>query len=145
MRFIATALLIFLACFGMLHIVYPWSTSYGVFAFGWWTAMNAYMLVAAIVGIAAAIFNMLMGRKKQSPLLHGAMCGLSLMGFAVILAIVFGPLGVNIPGTRVRGIFFSEWEFINFVFCVSIPVAIVVAGFSGLMIQKYPPLRKVRK
>jgi hypothetical protein len=28
---------------------------------------------------------------------------------------VFGPLGLDVPGTRIRGVFFSEWKFINFI------------------------------
>lgn len=31
------------------------------------------------------------------------------------ISVLFGPFGVDIPGTRIRGIFFSEFKFVSFI------------------------------
>lgn len=46
-----------------------------------------------------------------------------------LLSLFFGPLGLNLPGTRIRGVFFSEWKFTNFI----VYDAVVLAFFAGIL------------
>jgi hypothetical protein len=46
----------------------------------------------------------------------------SLFAAYVLLALLFGPFGFEIPGTRIRGIFFAEWKFVTFIFVDAIPL-----------------------
>jgi len=119
MRFVTTSILVFLACFITLHIIYPWSDSYGNYVAGLWETLISYLFVSAVIGIAAAFLCILKPRKNQSIYLHGIVMGLLFIVFSVVLAIMFGPVGINVPGTRVRGIFFAEFQFIDFIICVA--------------------------
>jgi hypothetical protein len=132
MRALIVGPLTFLACFGALQAAYPWSTYYGNFEFGWWPTMGSYLLVAALFGVtAAAIAGTLSRTSIQSAALRGTACGLAVFALAVLAAFLFGPGGLNVPGTRIRGIFFSEWRFLNFLAYVAAPVSLLAAVTCG--------------
>jgi hypothetical protein len=42
------------------------------------------------------------------------------------------PIGFEVPGTRLNGIFFSEWKFTNLFFYVGFPVAVLTAAIKYL-------------
>jgi hypothetical protein len=46
-----------------------------------------------------------------------------------LLSAIFGPFGVDIPGTRIRGIFFAEFKFLNFI----VYDGILLALFGGIV------------
>ena len=48
----------------------------------------------------------------------------------LILPLLFsGPgLSLDLPGTRVQGIFFAEWKFIRFIVEVALPFSVTTAG-----------------
>ena len=132
MRASLTGVLAFLACFAALQVVYPWATYYENFEFGWWQTMVSYLLVSALIGVGAAwATGLILGRSNQSAALRGIESGALTFGLAVLLAVLFGPAGLNIPGTRVRGIFFSEFNFLNFLFLVAAPLSLFISLFNG--------------
>jgi hypothetical protein len=45
------------------------------------------------------------------------------------ISVFFGPFGVDIPGTRIRGIFFAEFKFLNFI----VYDGILLALLGGLL------------
>jgi hypothetical protein len=40
-----------------------------------------------------------------------------------------GPLGVDLPGTGIRGIFFAEWKFTNFIFYDAVLLSLIGGVF----------------
>jgi hypothetical protein len=137
MRALWIGVLAFVICFAALQIVYPWATYYGNFEFGWWRTMISYLLVAVLLGIIAWICaSLFLGRPTGSPFVRGVGCGLTTFVFAVMFSLLFGIAGLNVPDTRVRGIFFAELEFVNFIGCVALPVAIFSAALCGWSVWK---------
>ena len=132
MRALINGFVAFLAAVAALGIVYPWSTYYENFEFAWWTTLSAYLLVAGVLGIAAGVSSQfLAGLSRFPPAIRGLGCGLVIFAVSVLLAFAFGPMGMTVPGTRLRGIFFAEWRFISFLVYVGAPVAIIAALFCG--------------
>jgi len=41
------------------------------------------------------------------------------------ISVLFGPVGVDLPGTRIRGIFFAEWKFVVFILKNGAPLALL--------------------
>jgi hypothetical protein len=93
------------AALGLLFRSYPWSV-YSNFDFPLGMTLVSYLLVGAIGTSVAA--------------------GLSMM---------FGPSGANIPGTRVRGIFFAEWMFVVFFVNVGLPLS-ALASLLQLLLDR---------
>lgn len=132
MRALINGLVAFLAAVAALGIGYPWSTYYENFDFGWWTTLSAYLLVAGVLGIAAGVSSLFLAELSRFPRAVRAVgCGLVIFTASVLLAFAFGPMGMTVPGTRIRGIFFAEWRFISFLIYVGAPVAIITALFCG--------------
>ena len=50
-----------------------------------------------------------------------------------LIAFLLGPAGFDVPGTRLNGIFFSEWKFLNFIFMVAAPASIAAAALCWLV------------
>jgi hypothetical protein len=142
MRAAITGVLAFLAALGALQVVYPWSTYYGNFNFGWWPTAVSYVIVAALPAFVGALTMLALLRARSlSTTVRAVGSGVITFIVAVVLALLFGPGGVSIPGTRVRGIFFSEWRFLNFVFLVAGPVSALVALLFGWAARRRPNLR----
>jgi hypothetical protein len=113
-------------------VAYPWATYYENFEFGWWPTMASYLLVSCGLGAIAGIIAGLIVKRSFSAGWRGVVGGAAVFAIASLLARVFGPLGFNIPGTRVRGIFFSEWRFLGFIgkaaFSTGVFAALLYAG-----------------
>ena len=73
-------------------------------------------------GLTHLLFPRLKGR--GGPMDIAATAGITFLLFCLI-SVLFGPLGFDLPGTRIRGIFFSEWNFMNFVLYNAILLAIL--------------------
>jgi len=132
MRSILTGTLTFAASLGALFVEYPWSTYYENAEVGWWRTVDSYLLVAALLGIIGGTTSgMLSLSAVRTAAVRAALCGFTVLALAVVCAFLFGPGGVNVPGTRVRGIFFSEWQFLNFLGYVATPVSAIAAILCG--------------
>lgn len=126
-------IIIFGFCLGLLMIFYPWSTYYGNFYFSWRSTLTSYLLIAALVGVVSGAANVLFRNSIMSAAARSIICGIVLLCFIVLIAIVFGPGGLDIPGTRVRGIFFSEWKFMSFIGYIGVPISIFVVIYQLLV------------
>jgi len=109
---------------------YPWSISYGAFTFSRAKTGTAYAILAMVMPLVVwAVFRGLcvFGRTRLGNLsLTAATAVASIVSFAII-AWLWGPFGLETPGTRVQGIFFSEWNFLTFVLKVVPPFAVLSA------------------
>ena len=98
-----------------LQLRYPWATYYGNFHFGWWRTMSSYLIVAGLLGATASAVAAVCLSRVRSPGLVAVACGFCTLAFVFLFGFLFGPVGIDIPGARVRGIFFPSGNF-----CISI-------------------------
>lgn len=122
-----------------LFLAYPWSVYHGNFDYPWPRTLSSYLVLAGLVTSACSVLpwwvkDMKMGgpvqRRAVGPtLVFVGACGMGLL----FLTMAFGGigLGLDVPGTRIHGIFFSEWKFATFLFYVGAPLA---AAATGLML-----------
>ena len=129
----AKLFLTFLAAFAALQMVYPWQAYYGEFKFGWATTLVSYLVLAGIMaGLGGLVSPRVVGKLVNAPgqgwkrsLLVALACFLLLVGLALLFS---GPgLSLNVPETRIQGIFFAEWKFVNFILQIGLPFSIFVA------------------
>jgi hypothetical protein len=120
----------------LLQIEYPWGT-YAAFHFSRRTTLASYLLAAFLVASMAAITTALCLRAlKRSLLLSTVMCFVAMFVSLSLIAFLLGPAGFDVPGTRLNGIFFSEWKFLNFIFMVAAPASIVAAALCAWLTHK---------
>ena len=120
----------------LLQIEYPWST-YAAFNFSKGITLVSYLLAAVIVAAIAAITTgFCLYAFKRSLLLSAVMCCAAMFVSLLLIAFLLGPAGFDVPGTRLNGIFFSEWKFLNFIFMVAAPASIAVAALCGWFAHK---------
>jgi hypothetical protein len=124
---------------GVLSRVYPWKT-YSAFDFPEQITILSYLLAAAIVTATTTGASLLPRSSRFSLGRLAAVLAVSCSALALV-CIGFGPYGLNIPGTRLRGIFFSEWMFVNFFFYVGLPLAVAAAAGDWVLARFF---RKAR-
>jgi len=111
----------------LLQIEYPWST-YAAFHFSKWVTLFSYLAAALIVAAAAAAVTALcLSLIRGSFVLKGVMCCMGMFVSLAVISVLLGPGGYDVPGTRLNGIFFSEFEFLNFMFMVAAPASVAAA------------------
>jgi hypothetical protein len=120
----------------LLQIEYPWN-SYAAFNFSKGITLASYLLAGVIVAAIAAITTGLCLRTlKGSLLLNAVMCCAAMFVSLLLIAFLLGPAGFDVPGTRLKGIFFSEWKFLNFIFMVAAPASIAAAALCSWFAHK---------
>lgn len=120
----------------LLQIEYPWST-YAAFNFSKGITLASYLLAAVIVAATAAIATVFCLRAfKRSLLLSAVMCCAVMFVSLSMIAFLLGPAGFDVSGTRLNGIFFSEWKFLDFIFMVAAPASIAAAALCGWFAHK---------
>ena len=129
-RAMLIAITLFAACLGLLFIAYPWATYYENFHFDWRPTLISYLIVATLIGIGSGVTDILLRNSILSVAVRSVICAGIVFSFVVLVALIFVPMGVEIPGTRIRGIFFSEWQFVNFIRYVGIPLSVIVLLFE---------------
>jgi len=135
MRLIASMLCFFAALAGLLW-QYPWTVEHGMFRFRKVETLLAYVLTATSMTFIAAGVRVLVRKivPEARQLVAVAVGAIITFLALVILAFAFGPGGANVPGTRVRGIFFAEWSFVLFIL-LSIPFAVVAMVLLNLPLR----------
>lgn len=128
------------SCLGLELYSYPWRVFYGNFTYGAEITLFSYLLPSVLAGVvvttAVSVFSRFprISASDQSILTGGA-----LLAAFFLLDVLLGPMGVEIYHTRVRGIFFDEWNFINFFVYVALPVSAFVAGVVWLAVRQHRP------
>ncbi len=89
----------------------------------------AFVLTLLAYFVAPWLTRLLLPKSEASNTARAlATAGIAFLVLCV-MSVLLGPLGVDIPGTRVNGIFFSEWKFINFI----LYDGIILALLAGLL------------
>jgi uncharacterized membrane protein len=94
----------------------------------------SYFILAFLLSVIAAylapwVAHLLFPKLREGGWTEAIMIGGIIFLLLCMIGALFGPLGINFPGTRIRGIFFSEWKFINFI----LYNAIVLALLGGVL------------
>lgn len=128
MRVAVTLIYFVLAC-GLLMVTFRIDDELENFRTSRSAIIASYVSVAAIMTIVslwvAPLAGGLLSREPSG--IRTLAVGLFSLVCLSIVAIVFGPLGVDIPGGGLRGIFFAEWEFVKFLVYDALPMSIIGA------------------
>ncbi len=136
-RVFLTGGLCFLLAVGLEFWVYPWAIYFGNFTYGFGITLISYLIVALVVCLLASAATFSLSLYRSMPAIGQAlMTGTSMLTALIVLALIFGPFGVDIPGTRARGIFFSEWKFMTFTSEVSAPVAVLAGLITWFVVRR---------
>ena len=124
-------------CLGLLFGLYPWSVYFGDFTFSAESTFASYMLLAVLVGMVTAVVDYAVLGISRIPV-YGriALVGILLFLILIVLSLIFGPMGVEFSGSRVRGIFFSEWKFATFDCFVALPMSILNVVLAYRIIRR---------
>ncbi|HLJ76563.1 MAG TPA: hypothetical protein VKT75_04080 [Acidobacteriaceae bacterium] len=128
---VAAGLLCAATSLGLLFWAYPWSVYYGNFTFGYSITLRSYLIMALFIGAVvslAAFIACLIPRVEPSG--ETLVVGLIVLFSLVLISLMLGPFGADLPGTRIAGIFFSEFKFMNFIADVALPNSIVASALS---------------
>lgn len=140
------AVALFVLSLGILFAAYPWSIYHLNFKFPWQRTLVSYIALAILTTIACSVIPWWATTKWITKLsVHGdpgaggiffSVCCVGLL----ILTMIFGGIGLalDIPGTRVHGIFFAEWEFITFLIYVGTPLGAIGAALM-LVLRRGSP------
>jgi len=136
-----SGVVVFAVALLLLLVEYPWSV-YAAFSFSKGETLVSYLLAAFIVAAMGAMATALCLRTfRGSLLLCAVMCCIGMFVSLSLIAFLFGPGGFDVPGTRLNGIFFSEWKFLNFIFIVAAPASIAGAALCGWLARKFSDAR----
>lgn len=95
--------------------------------------LASYVIVYLLVVVVSVVLAPQVARRVGRGVIVRAFVQAIVAAFIfAALAVVFGPIGFDVPGTRVRGIFFAEWKFMNFFFYVGLLVALTSAATALL-------------
>lgn len=120
----------------LLQVEYPWGT-YAAYDFSKGITFISYMLAALVVAALAATATVLCLRAfRGSRLLGAVMCCAGMVVSLSIIAFLLGPAGLDVPGTRLNGIFFSETGFLNFISMVATPASLVGGALCYWMARR---------
>jgi hypothetical protein len=126
-----------LICFGValgaLFIAYPWEVYQGNFYFPWQRTLISYLLLGIMTtALGAAMPSLLLERilTLERLVKAGIAFASSSLALLLLLPLLFsGPgLSLDLPGTRVQGIFFAEWKFMHFIIEVALPFSVITTG-----------------
>jgi hypothetical protein len=128
MRVAVTSIYFVLAC-GLLMVTFRIDEEFKNFRTSRSTIIASYVSVAAIMTIVSLWVAPLAGRlfTHEPPGVRTLAVGLLSFVCLFIVAILFGPVGLDIPGSGLRGIFFAEWEFVRFLVYDALPMSIIGA------------------
>ena len=117
---------------------YPWHVFYGNFTYGVEVTILSYLLPSALAGITVTIAA---GSRSRFQGISASglsvLTGGALLATFLILDVLLGPIGVEVYRLRVRGIFFAEWNFINFFAYVALPLSALVTGMMWLAVRQH--------
>lgn len=119
---------------------YPWSVYYGNFTYGVGITLFFYLFPPVIAGVVViTALGIIGGFLRVSARNEALLTGLAVLAIFLCMDLMLGPLGVEIYHARVRGIFFDEWNFINFFVFVALPISIFVSGVTWLTARACRP------
>jgi hypothetical protein len=135
-RAVLLALLAFCASLALLFVAYPWSTSVRNSTNSVGITLEAYLLVAAASGtLTLFLAGRLSEHSNMNASVQGGLLGVSTLAILAAASIIFGPVGYELPGMRVRWMFFSEWQFLVFDGYVALPLAVIDSAAAWFLLR----------
>jgi hypothetical protein len=127
----AAVVLYFIVALGLLLLVYPWAT-YAAFDFPKQVTLLSYLLAAGMVTTLTTGASLLAQGFPSGLARFAASLVFGCLALGIV-CIGFGPYGLDVPGTRLNGIFFSEWRFVTCFFCIGLPLGVLAAIGNWLL------------
>jgi hypothetical protein len=128
---VAAGLLCAAASFGLQFWAYPWSVYYENFSFGRGITLRSYVIMAILIGAIVSTAVLIASQiKRITPSAEALVAGLVTIFSLIFVSLILGPFGADIPGTRIRGIFFSEFKFTNFIADVAFPSSCLASALT---------------
>jgi hypothetical protein len=129
MRLAAFTSIYFLLACGLLMVTFRIDEEFRYFRTPRSIIVTSYVLLAVIMTVVCLWLAPLVDRlfKQETRVGSALLTGLFSFMCLCVIAVLFGPVGLDIPGAGVRGIFFSEWEFLKFILYDALPMSVVGA------------------
>ena len=110
---------------------YPWSLYQTSFEFPWQHTSASYVVLAFLMTLGCSVVPWWLAITRSGDGTSPSQFRTALLFFLFALAgvfaliLIFGGvgLGLDLPGTRIHGIFFAEWKFVTFLLVVGTPCA----------------------
>lgn len=123
----------YLVCVAALMTTFPIDEYLRNFRFTAASTIVSYLLLGLALSIVAVyiapwIVSHLFPRLRRSPWADTFLTAVTTFFIFCAFSIFFGPFGLNLLGTRIRGIFFAEWKFVTFIFYDGVLLSILAAG-----------------
>jgi hypothetical protein len=125
---------------GLLFYIYPWSVAYARSQFPRSVTVLSYLIAAAMITLFG--LGLLFVSEKVLHKCHPTTILLTgCFGCTTALALVsfgIGTCGWDVPGTRLFGIFFAEWQFLTFFFKACLPLCLLAAVMEFKRLRQLP-------
>jgi predicted MFS family arabinose efflux permease len=126
----------------LIVLTYSPNTYFRYFDFPFFVTFASYVVVYLLVlGISVVMAPALARRLSDRAIPRAVIQAVSAIFSFAVLALTCAMTGFNPPHTRVHGIFFSEWKFLNFFFYLGLPVALVSGATAFLEVEDDSPTR----
>lgn len=136
-RVVLTGGLCLLLAIGLEFWAYPWAIYFGNFTFGVGVTLGSYLIMAVVVGLVTSAATFVLSLFRFMPAVGQAlMTAVASLTALALLALILGPSGIDIPGTRASGIFFSEWKFMIFTSEISAPAALLAGLIAWFIVRR---------
>ena len=133
---IISAVVVFAVSLLLLEVEYPWST-YAAFRFSKWVILVSYLAAAFMSAAAAAAATVFcLSMRRGSHFLRAAACCIAMFVSLSVVSVLLGPGGLEVPGTVLGGLFFSEWEFLNFIVRVAAPASVAAGALCAWLARR---------
>lgn len=106
------------------------------------STISSYIILALLLSIIGAylvpwVVRFLLPKLSGSGWVSTGIISGIIFLLLCLVSTIFGPLGVDIAGTRIRGIFFAEFKFLNFIVYDAMPLAFL-GGILDRFVKSYP-------
>jgi hypothetical protein len=120
----------------LIVLAYPVTTYFRYFDFPFHVTLFSYVIVYLLVlAVCAGVAPKVAAKFCKTPVTRAVLQAATGVLCFAILSFICGPIGFDLPDIRLRGIFFSEWKFVNFFFYVGLPAALASAA-TGMVSER---------
>jgi len=128
-----------------LSITYPIGAQYNGTSFPFFPTSMSYLILGCLMTVGALVADNLMKklllvREISDPVARGFLFFVFVFSALVILGLSFGFGLVDVPKTRIYGIFFAEWQFFRFIGYDAFPLAMTLTVTSWLSNRHAGPM-----
>ena len=133
--FVRSAVLVVIPAI-LIVLAYPVKTYFRYSDFPFLVTLFSYVIVYLLVlAVCAGVAPSVAAKRSKAPITRSVLQAVTAVLCFAILSFICGPIGFDLPHIRLRGIFFSEWKFVNFFFYVGLPSALASAA-TGMISER---------